>query len=486
MTEKKEYNLKINVILNVIKSLLVIVFPLITYPYAAKTLLPDGIGKYNYVIAIISYFQLLASLGVNTYAITEGSKIRNNQVKLNTFCSEIIWINVFSTLLSYVLLGIFILLGAFDNYIEIILICSITILFNTIGISWFYNIVEDFLFVTLRTIFFQILSIVLLFLLVKTPDDINIYCWLTVISAGGSNICNIFFLRKKLCITLNPSHVDWHSAQKHLKPIMLLFFASASSTIYMNSDKIMLGIFVDDYSVGIYSTSVKIISVVTTIIVAFRDVMLPRLSFYLSNNRKDDAVQLMYNGLSIIYMFIIPCIIGIIFLCRELVVFISSLDYISATSSLVILCFELLFAPISAFVAYQILIPIGKISTVTLSTVLGSIVNVLANVFLIPQMHENGAALTTVLAEIVVFIVLFNEVRKQLDLRIVFKDVLQYLIGTVCFIPALIFVSHLDSTLFKLILGVLFACIIYLLFLLLTKNKLIYGYYKKIKVRMKK
>jgi len=471
----KQKNLSINIVLNIIRSLLTIIFPLITYPYAAKILLPTGIGKYNYVISIISYYQLISTLGINTYAITEGAKIRSDKNKLNAFCNEVLWLNVVSTTIAYVLLAATAFWGFFDNCLEMLLICSVTILFNMMGMNWFYSIEEDFFYVTLRTVFFQIISIVLLFVIIKKPEDLNTYCWLSVISTGGSNLCNILFLRKKIKICLNPFSINWHSIKNMLKPVSIIFFASAASTIYMNSDKIMLGIFWDNYAVGIYSTSVKIVSVVMTIIVAFREVLLPRLSYYISNSNIDLATELMYKGLSAIYMFTIPCIVGIVLMRNDLIIFISSIEYITASKSLSILCFELIFAPISAFLAYQILIPLGKISVVTLSTIIGSLVNVVLNLFLIPIVRENGAAITTVMAEMIVFLVLYHEIRKVISLNKLKNEIVQYCMGAILIIPVILLCRNISNDIVRLIFTLTVSVLLYVGFLLLMHNTMIHN-----------
>ena len=92
---KEVKSIKFNFIMNLIRVLMTIVFPLITYPYATRVLNSAGVGRAAYVASIVSYFQLVASFGVNNYAITEGAKIRDDKVKLNKFASEMFFINLY-------------------------------------------------------------------------------------------------------------------------------------------------------------------------------------------------------------------------------------------------------------------------------------------------------------------------------------------------------------------------------------------------------
>ena len=80
---QKQKSIKTNFVFNFIKVLLSLIFPLITFPYASRILLPEGIGKVDFANSIIAYFILIASLGINTYAIREGAKVRDDKEKLS-------------------------------------------------------------------------------------------------------------------------------------------------------------------------------------------------------------------------------------------------------------------------------------------------------------------------------------------------------------------------------------------------------------------
>ncbi|MDW5473045.1 oligosaccharide flippase family protein [Limosilactobacillus reuteri] len=197
----KRKSLKINAILNGFKSLLSLIFPLITFPYVSRVLSVNGIGKYNFSKSIIGYFLLIAALGISTYGVREGTKYRDNIEKIDQFASEIFTINVFSAILAYILLFLCLLLfSKLHSYFICILIFSIQIGFSVIGIDWLFTIYEDFVYITIRSIIFQILSILLLFIFVRHSGDYLNYALITVFSAVGSNLLN--FLKAKKIIKL--------------------------------------------------------------------------------------------------------------------------------------------------------------------------------------------------------------------------------------------------------------------------------------------
>ena len=162
----KNKSIKVNMILNAIKGLMSIFFPLISFPYVSKVLGVDNIGRYNFANSIISYFILLAGLGINTYAIREGARLREKENEFKQFANEMFSINILSTIISYVLFALLlIIVPKFQCYKTLLIILSLQIIFKTIGIEWIYSIYEDYAYITLRSIIFQIISLILLFVL---------------------------------------------------------------------------------------------------------------------------------------------------------------------------------------------------------------------------------------------------------------------------------------------------------------------------------
>lgn len=185
-------SLTVNAFLNLIKTMCSVLFPLITFPYISRILGVNNLGIFNFSSSVISYFTLIAGLGINTYAIREGAKIRDDRKELSEFSSEVFTINFISTIISYLLLFLCILLfNKLQVNCIIIAVLSLSILFTTVGCEWIYNIFEDFKYITFRSILFQIISLVMLFLFVRTKDDLLVYAIITVIATSGANIVNM-------------------------------------------------------------------------------------------------------------------------------------------------------------------------------------------------------------------------------------------------------------------------------------------------------
>ena len=152
----KEKSLSGNIVLNAIKTFMSIGFPLISFPYISRILQVENIGKVNFVISIINYYSLVATLGLTSYAIREGSIVRNDIKKRSHLFDELFSLNVITTIVAYILLGISLVwIPSFQEYRSLLLIYSLTMLFNAIGVGWACSVFEDYLFITVRSIIFQ-------------------------------------------------------------------------------------------------------------------------------------------------------------------------------------------------------------------------------------------------------------------------------------------------------------------------------------------
>lgn len=466
----KEKKLSVNVALNVFKTVLNLCFPLITFPYVSRVIQTENYGKINFVSSIISYFLLIASLGISAYAIREGSKIRNNKDEFKKFSSEIFTINIIFTFFSYMLLLItYLFWYKLHQYMSLVLIQSLIIFFTTLGVEWIYSIYEDFLYITIRSIIFQVLSIILLFVLVKSPDDYLIYAGITVLSSVGSNIFNFINSRKycKICLTKSINF------KKHLMPILILFFSNITITIYANSDITILNIFKGDYIVGIYSVSVKIYTIIKQLISAIFIVIIPRLSFYIAND-KEKYKLLLLNLKKGILIFSFPITIGAFLLSREIILLLSGSEYILSVSPLMILVFALPFSALATMYGNGVLLLKNKEKCILISTIVGATMNIILNIVLIPHFSYNAAAFTTLLSEFIVFILNYIFSKKCIrgfDLKIELGLLIRTIIGTLFIIIICGCFKKIISNNFLIIASSVFCSIIVYMFILLINNK---------------
>lgn len=480
-------SLKLNAILNGFRSILNLLFPLITFPYVSRVLQANGIGKYNFSNSIVSYFLLIAALGITNYAVREGAKLRDNREQFSSFASQIFTINLVSALAAYILLFVCLLLFSnLNSYRAAILIFSLQIFFTTIGVEWIYTIFEEYAYITIRSIFFKLVSLAMLFLFVKESDDYLNYASITVFASVGSNILNYLHSRK-FCDIRIVIDTDW---KRHLKPIVVIFATGIATQIYVNSDVTILGILKGDYSVGIYSVSSKIYTIIKTLAQALVIVTVPRLSMLLGKRKLKEFNSLLRRVTDILAMVTIPATIGLYMLASQIITIISGEGYLSGVTSLRLLCPALLVSVFSWILAYCVLLPSKRESRFFIAAIVSATVNIVLNFILIPLISENGAALTTSLAELIMLIQICFYSRDMLNevYNIAFwKDIESYVLGSIVIGVTCFVVKNCFKTVtIQLFLSVGLSIFFYCLVLLILKNQLCVEALKKLENMFKK
>lgn len=234
----KRRSLTINAILNMSRTLMNLAFPLITYPYITRVLGVEGIGKYNFASSIIGYLSLISIFGISSYAVREGAKVRDSQEKISIFVSQMVTIGLLMTAFAYLTMLVLSEIVSIRPYRKLIFIQSIAMIGNVLGAEWINTIYEDFAYITVRTLFFQILSIVLMFLFVKTPNDLYVYAVISVLAGTGGYVCNFIYNRRYVHYSIT-KHIQF---KIHFPHLVMFFFSNLTTTIFVNSDQTMLGL----------------------------------------------------------------------------------------------------------------------------------------------------------------------------------------------------------------------------------------------------
>lgn len=480
----RKHSIKINAVLSMLKQLCQVIFPLITVPYVTRTIHKANYGKVDFSSSIISYFSLLATLGIQLYAIREGSKIRDDKKKLNEFVNEIFTINVVSAGCSYFLLIISMFtIPKLADYRLLLFIMSFSIIFTTFGTDWINTIYEDFGYITLRYIIVQILSIAALFIFVRKPSDYIAFAAITVAANAGANIFNIFYIRKYVHIRLTRVH----DLKLKMIPILLLFGNTVASTIYINSDITLLGIFKSDSDVGVYSLASKIYNIVKNLLNAFTAVIIPRLSYYLGNNDKKEFRLLSEKSANILIMLCLPALTGLAALSRDIIILTGGKEYEEGATALLILSLSLVFAVLGCLYGSCFLVVIGCESRFLAASVSAAVINIVLNFGAIPLLGINGAALTTLAAEITAFTISFVSMYKKKKILPDLKNVVSTGAGclVILLICTLVKAAGLSS-LPTVILAVPVSAVLYFAVLLLFKNTYAAGLLSEALSKLKK
>lgn len=471
--------------LNSLQSILNLIFPLITFPYVSRVLSVEGIGKYNFANSIISYFVLLASLGISTFAVREGAKLRNDRKSISKFASRVFTINLTSMIFSYTVLFItLIIVHDLHKYRVAILIFSIQIFFNTIGTDWIYTIFEEYGYITARNIMFKIISIILLFLFVRHSNDYLKYVSITVFASSGSYLLN-FFHAKRYCDIKIDINFNW---KDYLIPILIIFASTVAIQIYVSSDTTILGFFEGDYIVGIYGTSVKIYQMVSQILMSMLVVTIPRLAMLMGQNKLREYNRTLKQLVNIMLFIVLPGIVGLFMTSKEIVLILAGNKYIRSVTSLQILCLAIFGSTLSTIFNQCALIPAKREKKTLISSSVSAVLNVAINFILIPLYSEIGAALTTVLSQFVMMFLNYCFSRDITGFIFKSKEVWHNLgtiiLGCSGIVITCFLCQYIPNYILQLFLKIFLSLIVYVVITLALKNTVAIDYFYLFKMKL--
>lgn len=421
---KKQKSLKLNFIMNAMLTMSSFIFPLITFPYVSRVLLPVGTGKVSFATSLISYFSMFAQLGIPTYGIRACAKVRDNREELTRTAHELLLINLVMDVLSYAALGC--ALAFIPKLREerlLYIVVSSTILLTSIGMEWLYKALEQYAYITVRSIVFKFVALIAMFLLVHEQEDYLIYGGITIFAASASNILNLINAHKY--IGLKP--VGHYNLRRHLKPVGVFFAMSCASTIYTHMDTVMLGFMTTDEEVGYYNAAVRIKTILVSIVTSLGTVLLPRASYYVEQDLKEEFKRISEKALRFVILLAAPMMLYFMMYAAQGIYFLSGPAYARSILPMQIVMPTLLFIGMTNILGIQILVPLGREKVVLYSEIAGAVVNLALNAVLIPRIGAAGAAIGTVAAEFAVLVVQAIALKEQVGA--VFKTISYWKIG---------------------------------------------------------
>lgn len=406
----KKKSIKLNFIMNIILTMSSFIFPLITFPYVSRVLLPVGTGKVSMATSVITYFSMFAQLGIPTYGIRACAKVRDNREKLSKVAQELLIINIIMSMISYMVLIILLFyVPKFRCEKELYVILSFNIILTSIGMEWLYKALEQYTYITVRSVIFKFIALIFMFFLVHKQTDYVIYGGITIFAASASNILNLINAHK--FINLKP--VGNYNFRRHLKPVLIFFAMSCATTIYTNLDTVMLGFMTTDTDVGYYNAAVKIKVILVSVVTSLGTVLLPRASYYIQRGELKEFHRITRKALNFVFLMATPLFVYFIYFAKEGIFFLSGNNYVGSIIPMQVIMPTLLLIGITNILGIQILVPTGREKIVLYSEIVGAVVDVIINALLIPVYASTGAAIGTLVAELAVFIVQYMTLKNE-------------------------------------------------------------------------
>lgn len=407
---------------NLSYQLLVIILPIITTPYVTRVFSSDDLGTYGYFNSIVTYFILLATLGVANY----GTKVisgHRKEIEKNFW--GIYSLQLGATVLSLSLYALLCLTLPFmQNPVAYIL--GLSLVSKGLDISWLFQGLEDFRKITARNITVKLIGVISIFLFVKSANDLYLYVFLLT----------IFELLGQLSMWLPAQefigrpHFDIEYARHHLKPVILLFLPQVAISLYVTLDRTMLGALASTKDVGIYDQALKLVNILLTLVTSLGSVMLPRVAHLLATGNHK-AVNRMHEISFLIYNLVIfPIMAGMLIVNDDFVQFFLGQDFQDARYAIAIMVFRMFFIGWTNIMGIQILIPHNKNKEFMMSTTVPAIISVGLNLLLLPKLGYIGAAIVSVLTEALVWGIQLFYTRSYLKEVSIMKTMLKILVAS--------------------------------------------------------
>lgn len=400
--KKKEKSIKFNLIMNMLLTTSAFIFPLVTFPYITRVLLPEGNGKIAFANSVINYFSMFAMLGIPTYGIRACAQVRDDRKQLSKTAHEIWMINGIMTVIAYAVLAVaMVVVPRFREESILLLVCSLSMILNFAAMEWLYKALECYTYITFRSLAFKVLAVIAMFVFVHTKEDYIKYAGIVVLANTGYGVLNLFNLRNHITFR----RFKDYQVRRHLKPVFIFFAMTVATTIYSNLDVTMLGFMRDNAEVGYYDVAIKIKVILVNVVTSLGAVLLPRTSYYVEMKMDKEFRTVSGKALEFVTVLAIPLTVGFTIMAKQCILFLSGNAYLPSVTPMRVIMPTLILIGASNVFGVQMLVPLGREKLVLYSECVGAVTDIILNAICIPKYGAAGAAFGTVMAEAVVLIV---------------------------------------------------------------------------------
>lgn len=405
-----------------------VIYPMLISAYISRVFMAEGVGQVSFLINIVTYFSIAASLGIPNYALKVITASRGNKEQLKKVFSELaVLILISSTAASvlYYCFSIFYYKND-DSLLKSALALGLIIVSNALNYDWLYEAEEDYEFLAKRTLIIKIIAMFAMFFFVRTIDHIFNYCLIYAMVTVLNNFSDAFFYKKYTSITIYNLNI-----KSHLKPVMILFAAAFATEIYTLLDSTMLGVMCPSQYLGLYSNASKTVRAIYGVVFAATGVYNPRLGYLYGSQKIDEYKKVFQQYYNQSTLFAIPATVGIASLSKQIIIVLFGTNFSLAGETLGILAFLIIVFTLATVFGHIPLVIYGKEKVILRATITGAIVNFCLNRALIPRFYHNGAAIASIISEMIVTgILLFGSI-KVVRIKIITNDILTEIIAAI-------------------------------------------------------
>lgn len=398
----------------------ILLLPILTIPYVSRVLGPTGIGINAFTNSIVQYFVLFGTLGMTMYGNREVAYQRDQPEGLSNLFWELSVLRFVTTTIATMVYLAFIFLSG--EYQLFYLIQGLFLIANAVDISWFFQGLEEFRITVLRNTLVKIVSLVLIFVLIRTKDDL----WLYILILSGSQVLGNLTLFPYLRRYISRPHWSNLTLKRHFRPTLEMFVPQIATQVYLQLNKTMLGALIGVQASGFYDNSDKIVKIILAVVTATGTVLLPHSAHSYSQGRYDIIETSLDRSMHFILLLAFPLATGLAGVAPLFTHIFFGKGFSPVSDLLIIESIVIVLVGISNAVGVQYLLPTNQLKTFTTSVIFGALVNIFLNLPLILLFQSDGAMVATVLSELLVTVYQLIKVKQQIDVFKLFREVWKY------------------------------------------------------------
>lgn len=465
---EQQANLKVNYIYSLIYQILSIVIPLVTTPYISRVLEPDAIGIYSFVNANTVYFVLFGVLGLSTYSQLEVAKRRDDKNELSQFCIESMvtrFMTMGISILIYVI--IYLILGQ-AKYKLYYLVQLMVLLANLIDVTWLCQGLENFKIVAVRNSIVRLVSLICVFVFVKTKEDLIYYF---IINAGSLLISNLLvlpFVRQQISFDV----IEKIHIVQHIKSTGIFFLPTIAAVIISTVDKLMIGWYTDGKEQnGYYEQAHNIINACFILFSSLNLSMRPRMAYLYKIKKTDEIKRIMMKSVSFFIFLSTPTVVGLFSTADYFVPWFFGKSYEPVVGLLKIMSWWIIVKAISNCMLEQSIVPRGGQITATKIIWTGAVVNVILNMCLIPKMQAEGAAIASLMTEILILLLSYYQTYSEININFLIKNIVKEIIAVLVMYSCVIFAKRfVNATITGIFVLIIIGFLSYVISLIVLKD----------------
>jgi O-antigen/teichoic acid export membrane protein len=462
-----------------------LILPILVAPWVNRALGPKSLGYVQWSDSIYSYFFIFASFGVYQYGMREMSRIKEDKQKVSKLFTSLFTISTVTGITAFLLYLAFSYFKYQDAVIfPILIIFGFNFIINIFYVEWVNEAMENYDFITIKTIIARSIYVILIFMFVKHAKDYNHYAMLLVLSMFLNNAISFVYIKRKVKFDFKSITI-----REHLKPMFLVVIFSNANVLYTLLDRIMLGEYVNSKAVSYYVIPQQIMGIISTLMLSIIQVTIPRLSYILGANDEKSYMILLNNISKVYFAFLFPAAMGMYLISDVVILIYGGVNFMAAAPVLGIFSFYMISLGIDSILANQVIYVKKKENILVRLMFLCGFLNLLSNIALLKLgiFTPSNAIITTALSNFILNLLEYGYIRKYLkvDYRLFELSKMKYILYALLFIPVTYGIRHFLSGPIPLFIGIItINASLYALILILTKDEVLQMFLGKIKNRL--